>query len=390
MTNPLRASGSAEDRLDGLRIAIVAGYVGEAGGAARAALLLAERLAGLGAEVSLFVSSLPQTGVAELLDSAGVRLIPPFRRLPQRFWLTRYGVPSWRTVRALAVVSRRTRFDLVLCVGVDPLLRAVLEQNATAGAPVCAWETTEALPISNFVDPEATAYVRRVQTLAVPSATIEANARSTYGYDGAVVRLPFWVDPPEADSAVRHHPPVPHRLLFVGRLCEEKGIFDLVVAFGVLRAARPDVTLAVVGEGFADEVRALAAETEGIHLLGRIANGAMDAVYASADAVVLPSHHEGYPLTPLEACARGLPVVLSRVGSVPELYGGRMCAELTDARDRAGLTDALARILQPDLYQARSADARRLFQEVSAPEAIDGFLRQMVRDTSVERVKRVG
>lgn len=368
------ARSAMGEPLPGLRVAVVSGHLGEVGGGARAPMLLAERLSGLGAAVTSFVSSPPQVGTRARLESKGIRVVSPFRYLSQRMWLTRYGVPLRVLAERVAWAGRYSPFDLVVCVGLSQSMRAVLDRGAERGAAVCVWETTEALPVSNFLELESARYLDRIDALVVPSATIEANARASYGFTGRIERLPFWVDPapPSRPPAVE----TPRHLLFVGRLCQEKGVYDLIDAFEKLKRSRPDATLTIAGEGELHEVQSRA--RAGVRVLGCVPTEAFESLFSAADVLVLPSHHEGYPLTPLEACARSLPVVVTRVGSLPEIFDGRPCAVLVGPCDPAALASALEVALDPDRYTARAADALLLFNEVSAPEVIDGMLVHMV------------
>jgi D-inositol-3-phosphate glycosyltransferase len=90
------------------------------------------------------------------------------------------------------------------------------------------------------------------------------------------------------------------RALFVGRLVAKKGI-DLALA-----AARPPASwrLVVVGPGRAPR------ESGDATLLGPLPRERVAQLYRAADALLLPSRGEGFPLTAQEAMASGLPVVL--------------------------------------------------------------------------------
>ncbi len=70
------------------------------------------------------------------------------------------------------------------------------------------------------------------------------------------------------------------------------------------------------------------------------------------DATVLayPSLYEGFGLPPLEAMGVGVPVVTTRVGSIPEVLGD--AADLVAPRDPAALAAAVARVLTDDDHRA--------------------------------------
>jgi glycosyltransferase involved in cell wall biosynthesis len=64
-----------------------------------------------------------------------------------------------------------------------------------------------------------------------------------------------------------------------------------------------------------------------VHWLGRIDDGALAALLADSLCLAFPSLTEGFGLPPLEAMARGCPVVVTNRASLPEICGrGALCA----------------------------------------------------------------
>ena len=99
---------------------------------------------------------------------------------------------------------------------------------------------------------------------------------------------------------------------------------DLIRAVARLAADRP-VRLALLGmeaePGRRAQLQGLARElgiTESVLLTGPVSGEAQARWWAAADVFCLPSHNEGLPMAMLEAMARAIPVVVSRVGSVPD------------------------------------------------------------------------
>ncbi|MEJ3745703.1 glycosyltransferase family 4 protein [Actinomycetes bacterium KLBMP 9797] len=100
-----------------------------------------------------------------------------------------------------------------------------------------------------------------------------------------------------------------------------------------------------------------------VRFTGPLAGEALDAAYAGADLLVLPSHAETYGMVLTEALARGVPVLASDVGGVPEAVGrapdGAVPGMLVPPGDPATLAAALRRWLgEPELRERLRAAAR--------------------------------
>lgn len=121
---------------------------------------------------------------------------------------------------------------------------------------------------------------------------------------------------PAADGTVR--------LLSVARLSGEKGHTHLLRAVAALRESGLDARLTLAGAGPERERLEQEAGELGIaaavRFAGFVAPGAeLVALLDDADVFVLPSLSEGLPHSVVEAMARGLPVVATRIGGLPEL-----------------------------------------------------------------------
>jgi glycosyltransferase involved in cell wall biosynthesis len=137
-------------------------------------------------------------------------------------------------------------------------------------------------------------------------------------------------------------------LLFVGTLQARKNLGALIRAFERLAPEVPDVQLVLAG-GYNANGQEILRQVEQsplarrIRVTGRIAHEALPALYAGAQALVLPSKHEGFGLPMIEAMACGTPVVANNASSLPEVAGD--AALLTDADSPAVFAAALRRVL---------------------------------------------
>jgi alpha-1,6-mannosyltransferase len=110
-------------------------------------------------------------------------------------------------------------------------------------------------------------------------------------------------------------------LLAVSRFHPEKRLPTVIAAASQARRRRPDLGLAIVGEGLAEAaVKRAAAKAGGVALLGAVGDrDALARIYASADLFIHGSAAETYGLAVAEAIASGLTVVAPAGGGAGDL-----------------------------------------------------------------------
>ena len=196
------------------------------------------------------------------------------------------------------------------------------------------------------------------------------------------------VAPPGVDPApLAPARPDGGRLLALGALTPTKGHDVLVEALGAV----PDLhwSARVTGPqpdaAHAAAVRSLVARHrlgDRVELTGPVSGPALDAVWAETDLLVLPSRTETYGMVVTEALARGIPVLATATGGVPDTLGrapgGGVPGLLVPPGDPGALADALRRWLTESGLRAdarRAARARR--------SLLDGW------DVTVRRIDEV-
>ncbi len=154
------------------------------------------------------------------------------------------------------------------------------------------------------------------------------------------------------------------RLLCVGAVIRAKG-HDLLVA----AIAGLPVSLVCAGSlgrdpAFVAGLRRVAGDR--VRFAGPLTGAGLDAAYASADLLILASRAETYGMVVTEALARGIPVLATDVGGVPEALGrapdGSVPGLLVPPGDATALAGALRRWLADAGLREqlrRSAAARR-------------------------------
>ncbi|MGQ0504857.1 MAG: glycosyltransferase family 4 protein [Myxococcaceae bacterium] len=83
--------------------------------------------------------------------------------------------------------------------------------------------------------------------------------------------------------------------------------------------------------------------------LNDVPDALMPALYGSADAVLVPSRHEGFGLPALEGMAAGSAVLAARSGALPEVVGA--AGVLLDPDDTVGWRDETLRVLRDEQYR---------------------------------------
>lgn len=146
------------------------------------------------------------------------------------------------------------------------------------------------------------------------------------------------------------------RILFVGRLVPEKGIFDLLNAFSILLRNVQNVELLIVGSGSSSMQIQISQLVENLKIggkvkfLGSIEYSNMPQIHNLADVFCLPSiptktWAEQFGYSMVEAMACGKPVVSTSTGSIPEVVKDRATGILVKPNDPRGLESALEELI---------------------------------------------
>jgi len=256
---------------------------------------------------------------------------------------------------------------LVACSAPDAVVPAAARLHLTVLVHLPLADETGLPP-----DDAAQRHTAESRTLAAAHAVVATSA-ATAARLAARRGRPVHHAPPGGDPAPRAAgAPGGDRLLCVASITPRKGQDVLVGALAAL-ADRP-WTCTLVGPdrgdpGYAAELRHRIADAGlagRITLAGPLTGADLDARYADADLLALPSRAEPYGMVVTEALARGLPVVASAVDGVPEALGaapdGALPGVLVPPGDPAALAGALRRWLDHPAHRAHlraTAAARR-------------------------------
>lgn len=180
----------------------------------------------------------------------------------------------------------------------------------------------------------------------------------------------------------------PVRILFVGRLADGKGLFDLLDAVAGIDAA---VCLDIVGDRpLADDLAAAVRRRDLddiVNLHGHRSD--VERVMAAADVFVLPSYREGTPRVVTEARATGLPVVATDIAGLPEMVHDGETGFLVEPGDVEALRDRLTRLVEsPELRRQmgeRGRDGLAKFDRETAANAYRDLYRSVLASSNSSR-----
>jgi len=204
-------------------------------------------------------------------------------------------------------------------------------------------------------------------------------------------------------------PAASSNVLFVGRLCPEKGVHVLLESMRKVLQVHAGASLSLVGpldvapkdfvdphrrdplfdgllqyysrpDDYYDLVCRGVSELGGQAVMhGRVANAEICSQYASAGIFVFPSiWHEPFGIPVIEAMAAGLPVVATRAGAIPEVVVDGETGILVERGDSAGLAAAVGRLLSdPQMRKRMGAAGRERVRQLFTWERSVGRLEEL-------------
>lgn len=162
----------------------------------------------------------------------------------------------------------------------------------------------------------------------------------------------------------------PRFFLYVGRLIREKGVFDLLAAYGKLpRGVREDFGLVFAGNGTCrPELEELARRIDSgaIVFTGFLEKEELANIYAHGAALVFPTHSDPWGLVVNEAMACGLPIIATSVaGCVANLVEDGWNGVVIPPANPDALAGAMQSLVSDELRATMSANSWRRSHDYS-------------------------
>ena len=312
-------------------------------------------------------SSLTHAGIESVICTFGtVRGLP---RIVRHVWYARAlfrssrgasGIVAFDTVSVgvpAMIIARLRRIPLIVRVPGDYAWEQGVQRFGVT-------DTLDVFLTKKYVLPVEV--LRTAQRLVVRSATL---VLSPSDYFASIIRN--WGVPEERVKRIylgvpadRRHASIPEttgKVFFsLGRLVPWKGfplLLELLVRF-------PEWHLVLAGDGpdrIALEERAhMLGVSNRVQFLGSISHEEVMSWFARADAFVYNTAWESFSFQVLEALMQGVPIITTRVGSLPELIEDGVEGVLCPYNDIEAFVRAIKTIeSEPDVWNKRREAARR-------------------------------
>jgi glycosyltransferase involved in cell wall biosynthesis len=277
-----------------------------------------------------------------VMSAPGGWLVDECAKLGVSFYTNPYFANSmnlvrlWKAKNVIKKTVRMIRPDIIHChstfAGI--LTRLVVRGKIPTIFTAHSWAFTDgAKPFRKIVAPIAEKIVARYTSKIICVSEFDRQLALRY-YIASSDKLTTIYNGVALMPEVMRTPDTPVRIVSIGRLAYPKEYRLLIDAFA---AVSSEATLTIVGNGpmyaaLNTQIRSLELEQK-VSILTDKKPEDISGVLATTDIFILLSKHEGFPMTILEAMTAGLPVVVSRVGGIPEAVDST-CGILVDNTQR--------------------------------------------------------
>ncbi len=137
-----------------------------------------------------------------------------------------------------------------------------------------------------------------------------------------------------------------NKILFLGRICRDKGVGELLDAVSSIHDKNKDVKLYIGGIYEEEEFRErIENSKEFVEYVGWVSGEDKEKLLNECGILALPSYFEGFGIVVIEAMVKGSAVVASNVGGIPDIIDDKIDGYLVPPRDAGALEAALSSLI---------------------------------------------
>lgn len=158
-------------------------------------------------------------------------------------------------------------------------------------------------------------------------------------------------------------------VLFLGRLGERKGAYDLLKVIPDVLKRIPNARFFYGGDGEVERCKELAEKTgiaDNVSFLGWIRDAEREEYLKKCSTFVLPSYHEGMPMSVLEAMSYGLATISTNAGGIPQIISQGIDGYRVEAGNLKELETTLVRILS-------SSNEKKILGQAARKKIVERF-----------------
>lgn len=179
------------------------------------------------------------------------------------------------------------------------------------------------------------------------------------------------------------------KMLFLGILGQRKGTYDLIEVLPEILSKYPDSHIYFGGDGEREQAEQLCMEkgiADHVTFLGWVRGEEKEKLLKECSIYVLPTYHEGMPMSILEAMSYGMAVVSTYVGGIPHIITDGENGLLCEAGDQAALREKLLKLLEDEnLREMLGRNAYKMTAKDFDVKENVKQVREMYRELSTSR-----
>jgi glycosyltransferase involved in cell wall biosynthesis len=165
-----------------------------------------------------------------------------------------------------------------------------------------------------------------------------------------VAVVPNIIETPNEDHSIR--PTDICNFLFLGKICDNKGIFDLIDVISKNKKKYVHrMNLYIGGEGEVARLKKIISEyklDDIIKYVGFVSGERKVELLNKSHVYILPSYIEGLPISILEAMSYHLPVISTNVGGIPEILHDGVEGLVVEPGNRREIAEAIDAIISSE------------------------------------------
>lgn len=168
-------------------------------------------------------------------------------------------------------------------------------------------------------------------------------------------------------------------ITLLGRLNERKGVYDLLEVIADVKKHRKDIKFILAGDGDLEKLRRKIYEKglddDSVQVLGWIDNKRKYEILKETIIYVLPSYHEGMPMSILEAMSYGIPVISTYIGGIPRVVKNEFNGNLINPGDTANLYKFIVELLDDE--QKRVSYSKHAYMNIKSNFGIETHIKRL-------------